>query len=250
MAALLSDEELATITLKSSFVYEYGDMPYFRRCLNEFPLQFFARYRANKDDPSQHRWSRILEVVHRQSGSSNNNGDVAAASATAAPLKWKEKQFLIALRVEGEDKCVELPRLSSKLPAAEEVMAYCARRAEQQLHTANGNAEVLGADARSQLPSAQEIQKMKVFRHGVIVNHQWTPEEVAAAREQNERIGRVGAGSAPVRLTVTSLHNMRLETELGIASSRHMTGPTAMALERRSGSDLALHSGRRAESPA
>ncbi|ESL11761.1 hypothetical protein TRSC58_00481 [Trypanosoma rangeli SC58] len=59
-------------------------------------------------------------------------------------------------------------------------------------------------------------------------------------REQNERMGRVGACSAPIRLTVTSLHNMRLETELGIASSRHVTGHTATAMERRSSPQLSF----------
>ncbi|ESL11257.1 hypothetical protein TRSC58_00997 [Trypanosoma rangeli SC58] len=135
---MLSTEELATLTLKSPFVYEYGDAPYFKGCLNEFPLHFFVRYRASKDDPSQHRWSRLLEVVDRHSP----HADAASASTTTtttpvAPLRWREKFFLIALRVEGEEKCVELPRLSSKPPTAEEVMEYCARRAESQLREGN-----------------------------------------------------------------------------------------------------------------
>lgn len=269
---LLTDEELAVITLKSPFVYEYGDMPHFKRCLNEFPLQFFARYRASRDDPSQHRWSRILGVVDRHSGSAasndahknnnNNNssnantndGDgeggernkdsrgAAPVQVAVDPLKWKEKHFFIALRMEGEDKCVELPRLSSKLPTMEEVTDYCARRAESQLRSRNtgvnknNNSDddsLDGVTARSELPSAQEIAKMKAFRQNHIVHHQWTPDEVEEVRRRNERIGRVGVGSAPVRLTVTSLHNMRLETELGIASSRHATGHSAAAMERR-----------------
>ncbi|RNF25681.1 uncharacterized protein Tco025E_02085 [Trypanosoma conorhini] len=253
---MLSTEELATLTLKSPFVYEYGDAPYFKRCLNEFPLHFFVRYRASKDDPSQHRWSRLLEVVDRRPP---RTADADAATTTpppptVAPLSWKEKFFFIALRVEGEDKCVELPRLSSKLPTAAEVMDYCARRAESQLRAGarrEGEADaddVTGVTARAQLPTAREMAEMRAFRQTHIVNHRWTPEEVEAMREQNERMGRVGACSAPIRLTVTSLHNMRLETELGIASSRHVTGHTATAMERRSSTQLSFSG--RANSPA
>ncbi|KAF5221864.1 hypothetical protein ECC02_005030 [Trypanosoma cruzi] len=249
---MLSTEEIATITLKSPFVHEYGDTPYFRRCINEFSLQFFVRYRTSRDDPSQHRWSRLLEVVDRHT----HGTDAASTSTTTkvAPLQWKEKLFFIALRVEGEEKCVELPRLSSKLPTVEEVMEYCARRAESQLQEGrHGNERedvdsVKGVTARAQLPTVKEIAEMKAFRQNQIVNHHWTPDEVEAMREQNERLGRVGACSAPIRLTVTSLHNMRLETELGIASSRHMTGHTATAMERRSSTQLSLHG--HANSPA
>ncbi|RNC30983.1 hypothetical protein TcCL_Unassigned06497 [Trypanosoma cruzi] len=90
---MLSTEEIATITLKSPFVHEYGDTPYFRRCINEFSLQFFVRYRTSRDDPSQHRWSRLLEVVDR-----HTHGTDAASTSTATkvtPLQWKEKLFLL-----------------------------------------------------------------------------------------------------------------------------------------------------------
>ncbi|KAH9597877.1 hypothetical protein LSM04_004281 [Trypanosoma melophagium] len=252
---LLSEEELSAITLRSPFVYDYGDMPYFGRCVNEFPLRFFVRYRASRDDPSHHRWSRVLEVVHRQSDNnssngnntinSNNNNNNSTTSSEVCPLKWKDKHFFIALRVEGEEKCVELPRLSSKLPTAEEVMAYCASHAEREKDEKDPPSKGImvndGIDialesstARAQLPTRREIQQMRSFRQSTLIQHTWTPEELAEMRERQAQFGPIsGVGSAPVRLTVNTLHNMRLETELGIASSRRATGHTAMALERR-----------------
>ncbi|ORC86288.1 uncharacterized protein TM35_000291700, partial [Trypanosoma theileri] len=172
----------------------------------------------------------------------------ASTGSEVCPLKWKDKHFFIALRVEGEDKLVELPRLSSKLPTAEEVMAYCAAHAEQHHpheeegkegkeggEEKNSSSQGIAVDttARAQLPTPREIQQMRSFRQSTLIQHTWTPEEVAEMRERKKRLGVRDAGSAPVHLTVNALHNMRLETELGIASSRHATGHTAMALERR-----------------
>lgn len=244
---IISKEELSAITLKSSFIYEYGDLPHFMSCINSFPLHFFVRYRSSKEDPSQHRWSRLLKVVRREvpavggsinSNVNDSNGDVSGAgggtsSTNIVPLQWREKKFLITLSVEGEEKYVDLPRISLQLPSENEVMSYCARHVELEAND-TGDVEVeRSSRARDQLPSAHEIQKLREFRRNVIENHRWTPEEVAQAREQNELMGRVGASCAPVRLTVASMNNMLFESKLSIASSRRAVGHLAAAMERR-----------------
>nr|CCC49072.1 conserved hypothetical protein [Trypanosoma vivax Y486] len=238
---VLPHDDLDALTLRSPFVYEYGDAPHFMHSVNNAPVCFFARYRSNKDDSNEHRWSRVLEVIPRSVGVHGKvHADGVKDSLTVVPLKWNKKQFFIAFRIEGEEKCVELPRLSKVLPTEDEVLAYCARAAEGQLYNSamesdkdKRTSELAHLSPRQMLPNAVEIQHLRAYRLSAIVNRRWTPEDIALAREQNERMGRVGASAAPVRLTVTSMHNMLLESQLDIASSSRAVGHVAAAMERR-----------------
>nr|CCC91511.1 conserved hypothetical protein [Trypanosoma congolense IL3000] len=238
---LLNEQELSVITLKSPFVYEHGDLSRFMQCMNGFPLQFFVRYRSSQEDPSQYRWSRVLKVVRRQAAvattgvNAGPNPSLAevGSSAPVVPLRWKEKKFLIALVVEGEEKCVELPRLSSNLPTEKEVIAYCVRRAGRDVEGENEGDTQERSALRKQLPTSDEIQKLRAFRQKIIENHQWTPEDIEQARELNEEMGRVGASSVPARLTVNAVSNMQLESQLSIASSHRAVDHLAAAMERR-----------------
>lgn len=68
---MLSERELAVLTLRAPYIHEHGDRPYFMHETNSVASQlkeppylgFFIRYRSTHGEASKYRWSRVSKVV-------------------------------------------------------------------------------------------------------------------------------------------------------------------------------------------